>query len=112
MTSSGERRQARGAQPAEGGTLPRGPRLPSMVQSTLFARDPIGVLSRLRARYGPVFTLRFPTLGPVVAVSSAADVRDLIGSDPHGSHAGEARRAVLPQASPRSSFGADGDRHA
>jgi cytochrome P450 family 135 len=91
--------------------LPAGPTLPPPVQSLAFARDPIGVLLRLRARYGPVFTLRLVGTGPVIVVADASAAGTLVGSDPERSHAGAARRAILPQASTRSVFGSDGARH-
>lgn len=88
-----------------------GPTAPAMVQTPLFARDPVGVLLRARARHGPVFALRFANVGPVV-VAATPDVLDkVVLADPDRSHAGEARRGVLPQASDRSTFGADGERH-
>jgi cytochrome P450 len=93
------------------GALPSGPDAAASVQSVVFARDPVGALLRCRARYGPIFTLRFPTLGPVVVVASPEHAIDLILADPKSAHAGEARRAVLPQASPLSSFGADDAQH-
>src|SRR5436305_9087848 len=94
------------------GGLPPGPPLPALLQSPLFARDPVGVLRRCRARYGPVFTLRFSTVGPVAVVADSSSVVELLGSDPDYAHAGEARRSILPQASPDSSFGADEVKHA
>src|SRR4051794_26574668 len=91
--------------------LPAGPDLHPLVQSIAFARDPVGVLLRCRARYGPVFTLRFVTVGPVVVIAAPNEALEIIHGDPESAHAGEARRAVLPQASPLSSFGADGGQH-
>src|SRR5829696_1643870 len=91
--------------------LPPGPAVGSLVQSIAFARDPLGVLVRARARHGPVFTLRFAGIGPVVGVAAPEAFEQLVASDPARSHAGEARRAVLPQASEASVFGADGERH-
>src|SRR5436190_2504742 len=91
--------------------LPPGPPLPAMLQGPLFARDPVGVLRRCRARYGPVFTLRFSTVGPVAVVADSSAVPELVVSDPSYSHAGEARRSILPQASPHSSCGADETQH-
>ena len=70
------------------------------------------MLRRCRARYGPVFTLRFSTVGPVAVVADSSSVVELLGSDPDYAHAGEARRSILPQASPDSSFGADEVKHA
>jgi len=91
--------------------LPPGPSLPPLVQTVAFHRDPLGVLRRSRARYGPVFTLRLPVVGPVVVVADAAAVEPLLAADPGAARAGEARRRILPVASPRSVFGADGDEH-
>jgi cytochrome P450 len=91
--------------------LPPGPDVPASVQAVLYHRDPLGVLSRARARFGPVFTLRFALKGPMVFVAEPSAIPALLASDPHGAHAGEARRHVLPQASARSPFGADGEGH-
>src|SRR3954454_13236881 len=92
--------------------LPPGPDIPASAQAMLYHRDPLGVLSRARARFGPVFTLRFALKGPMVFVAEPSAIPALLASDPHGAHAGEARRHVLPQASARSPFGADGEAHA
>ena len=53
------------------GPLPHGPRAPRWVQGLLFAHDPMGVIRRARASYGPVFTLRLPTTSPFVVVCDA-----------------------------------------
>ena len=82
-----------------------------MVQTVAFHRDPLGVLRRSRARHGPVFTLRLALVGPTVVVADAAAVEPLLAADPGGARAGAARRRVLPMASPRSTFGADGEQH-
>jgi cytochrome P450 len=83
--------------------LPPGPELPAPVQSVAYHRDPLGVLERARATHGPVFTLRLK--GPVVFVTDPGLARELA----HDERAGNARRAILPQASPHSPFGADGE---
>jgi cytochrome P450 len=82
-------------------TLPPGPDLPALAQAVAYHRDPLGVLLRARARYGPQFTLRVTK--PIVFVSDPVLMGD--------ANAGAARRAVLPLASPRSLFGADGAEH-
>ncbi len=82
-------------------TLPPGPELPALAQAVAYHRDPLGVLLRARARYGSEFTLRVTK--PIVFVSDPALMAD--------ANAGEARRTVLPLASPRSLFGADGVEH-
>src|SRR5437660_1599057 len=86
-------------------TPPPGPGLPAVVQAVAYHRDPLGVLRRARARYGPVFTLR--VTDPVVFVADPAAVEAVT----RAGHAGEARRAILPLASPASLFGADAGEH-
>src|SRR3954452_929180 len=103
-------RQAREAAWSANG-LPPGPSAAPIVQTVAFHRDPLGVLRRLRSRYGPVFTLRLVAVGPAVVVADAAMVEPVLAADPESAHAGEARRRVVPIASPRSVFGADGQQH-
>src|SRR4051812_26651180 len=91
--------------------LPPGPSVPPLVQTVAFHRDPLGVLRRSRSRYGPVFTLRLAVVGPVIVVDDAAMLERLLMAGPTGARAGEARRRVLPVASPGSVFGADGEQH-
>jgi cytochrome P450 len=74
-------------------------------------RDPLGMLRRARARFGDVFTLRLTTVRPLVVVASPAEVEPLATADPQRARAGEARREMLPMASPRSIFGSDGAQH-
>ncbi len=92
--------------------LPPGPPLGRLAQTLVVGRDPVRALVRARDRYGPVFTLRFATTGPVVAVAVADEVPRVVHADPGRAHAGEARRRVLPYASRRSSFGGDEAEHA
>jgi cytochrome P450 family 135 len=61
--------------------------------------------------FGDVFTLRLTTVRPLVVVASAAEVEPLLTADPQRARAGEARREMLPMASPRSIFGSDGSQH-
>jgi cytochrome P450 len=88
--------------------LPPGPSTGPLAQTIAFQRDPLGVLRAARARYGDVFTMRLATARPVVVVAAPAEVAPLLES----AGAGSARRAILPLASPRSAFGADGAAHA
>jgi cytochrome P450 family 135 len=91
--------------------LPAGPSLPELVQAVAYHRDPLGVLRRAKARYGPVFTLRFPLKDPLVIVAVPEALGELLASDPDRAHAGAARRSILPQASPASPFGGDATAH-
>jgi cytochrome P450 len=90
--------------------LPPGPTQGRLAQTVGLANDPLRVLRRLRASFGPVFTIR-TTNGPMVVIGAAEELVTVAELDPGSAHAGEARRRVLPQASPRSVFGADDDAH-
>jgi len=76
----------------------------------MLAGDPLRVLRALRSRFGPVFTVR-STNGPMVVVGAAEELVRVTELDPGSAHAGDARRRVLPQASPRSVFGGDDEAH-
>src|SRR3954451_12012971 len=91
--------------------LPDGPAIEPHLQAFSYHRDPLGFLLRARDRYGPVFTMRMAGKEAMVVIGDPALVPILLGADPRFACAGEARRAVLPQASPRSPFGADGSEH-
>jgi len=91
-------------------TLPPGPDADRLSQTVMLARDPLRVLRSLRTRFGPVFTIR-TTNGPIVVVGAAEELVRLTELDPGSARAGEARRRVLPQASPRSVFGGDEEAH-
>jgi cytochrome P450 family 135 len=91
--------------------LPPGPTAAPIAQTVAFHRDPLGVLRRARTRHGPLFTLRLAVAGPVVVACDVAAIEPLLQADPDCAHAGEARRRMLPIASPRSLFGADGRQH-
>ncbi len=89
-----------------------GPALAPIAQAVAYHRDPLGVLRRLRARHGPVFTLRFPLKDPVTFIALPSALSLVLHADPRHAHAGAARRVILPQASDRSPFGGDGQAHA
>jgi cytochrome P450 len=98
-------------EPRSAGGLPPGPECSPLLQAVLYQRDPLGVLVRARARHGPVFTLWMALKGPLVVVAAADEVEALLRSDPASTRAGAARLRILPLASARSPFGADGERH-
>jgi cytochrome P450 len=91
--------------------LPDGPSTGVLAQTFALHRDPLGTLRRAQARFGDVFTLRLTTVRPLVVVASPGEVERLLAADPRTARAGEARREMLPMASPRSIFGSDGAQH-
>jgi cytochrome P450 len=80
-------------------------------QTVAFHRDPLGFLRRRQEELGDVFQIQLLTARPTFVVADPEAVRSLLDADPQRAHAGEARRAVLPFASPRSVFGGDGGDH-
>jgi cytochrome P450 family 135 len=90
---------------------PLGPRDPALSQAIRFHRHPLAVLQRCRESFGDVFVLRLAVAGPTVVVADAEAAEALLGSDPGWARAGDARRAVLPMASPHSVLGGDGEVH-
>lgn len=88
-----------------------GPTVPAIAQALAYHRDPLGVLRRLKARHGPVFTLRFPLKEPLTFIATPSVLPLVLHADPGRAHAGAARRVLLPQASERSPFGGDEQAH-
>lgn len=91
--------------------LPPGPRAGVLSQTLGFHRDPLGFLRAGQVEFGDVFTIRLLTARPTVVAAAPESVAELLEADPGSAHAGEARRSVLPFASPRSIFGGDGAAH-
>jgi cytochrome P450 len=92
--------------------LPPGPRLPGIIQGVRYARDPLGFFTRLRGRYGSVFTVSFPYFGRVVYVADPGIVKQVFTGDPALFHAGEANATVLePTLGPNSVLTLDEGQH-
>lgn len=90
---------------------PPGPEAGVLSQTVAFHRDPLEFLRRQQEQFGDVFQIRLLTARPTFFVTEPEAVEALLESDPQRSHAGEARRTVLPFASNRSVFGGDAEAH-
>jgi cytochrome P450 len=77
-------------------TLPPGPRLPSLVQTVGWWNRPTVYVERLRARYGPRFTMRLLGQPPSVILSDPEDLRELFAAAPDVLHPGEGARILEP----------------
>ena len=75
--------------------LPPGPRLPTVVQAGLLAKDPVGFMTRCRDRYGDVFRISIPGFRNFVYVADPALVREVYAADRTIGRAGEARHDFL-----------------
>jgi cytochrome P450 len=92
--------------------LPPGSRMPPFFQSLRYMREPHGYLSRLRDRYGDIFTVRFPFFGKLVYVASPELVKEVFTGSPAVFHAGEANATVLePALGPNSVLTLDDEPH-
>jgi cytochrome P450 family 135 len=80
-------------------------------QTVAYHRDPLGFLRRRQRQLGDVFGIRLLTARPSFVVADPEAVPALLEGDPGRTHAGAARRSILPFASTRSVFGGDGEAH-
>jgi len=101
------RRPSRLQRPA----LPPGPRRPALAQLASYLRCPTGFLVRARQRYGPVFTVRWPGLPPLVYFAEDAAIREILHGDPELLQAGRSNSVLDFVAGPRSVARLDGAEH-
>ncbi|HWI71770.1 MAG TPA: cytochrome P450 [Baekduia sp.] len=83
-------------------TLPPGPRTPVTLQTIGWWSRPTVYVERLRARYGPRFTLRLLGQPPLVLLSDPDDLRELFTAPPEVLHPGEGARLLEPIVGPNS----------
>jgi len=92
--------------------LPPGPRLPTLVQTAMFGRDPYVFLERCTRRYGSPVTVRLVESVPMILFSDPAANKEIYTGDPDEMPAGEAIAGVLgPLMGERSVMVLDGARH-
>ncbi|HEY0470404.1 MAG TPA: cytochrome P450 [Kribbella sp.] len=93
-------------------SLPPGSRLPTLVQTVLFASHRKTFFPRLRKRYGDVFMIRLVPSSRVVVVLSRPDhIRELFGTPPTVMHAGEGNTVLAPIMGDHSLLLLDDDDH-
>ncbi|MEU4193395.1 cytochrome P450 [Kribbella sp. NPDC026611] len=93
-------------------TLPPGPKLPTLVQTVLFASHRKTFFPRMREKYGDVFTIRLVPSSRVCVVLSRPDhIREVFGSQPSVMHAGEGNTALEPVMGSRSLMLLDDEDH-
>ncbi|HWP32867.1 MAG TPA: cytochrome P450 [Solirubrobacterales bacterium] len=78
------------------GKLPPGPRVPRLLQSMRWAREPLPFLEECRARYGDTFTLRLRHLGTWVLLSDPEDVKRIFSTDTNELGVGVPNLALRP----------------
>ena len=93
------------------GSLPPGPRYPSLVQGIGFWTRPLAYLERLRARYGKRFTTRFPLAPPFVIITEPEQVKQIYTAPADVLHPGEGAKVLEPVVGLNSVILLDGDAH-
>jgi cytochrome P450 len=92
--------------------LPPGSRLPTLVQTVLFASHRKTFFPRMRRRHGDVFTIRLVPSSRVVVVLSRPDhIREVFGTPPTVMHAGEGNTVLAPIMGEHSLLLLDDDDH-
>ncbi|OBF54774.1 cytochrome P450 [Mycobacterium sp. 852002-50816_SCH5313054-b] len=88
--------------------LPRGPRIPKVVQGVVFATARERTERTLARRYGRAFTLNMPIFGKTVVISDPAQIKDLFTMSADLVGGATLLGAVF---GPGSTFSLDGDEH-
>jgi cytochrome P450 len=99
-----------GDRPALDG-VPRGPRLPRVLQTVLWAARPIWFMQRARRRYGNVFTIRPYAFGNLVVLADPEHIKEVFTGDRDVFAAGKANAAMSPVLGSHSLLTLDGERH-
>jgi cytochrome P450 len=93
------------------GTLPPGPRAPSLIQTIAWWTRPISFLERNRARYGKRFTIRLLGERVFTMLSDPAEAKQVFTAPPDVLHPGEGARVLGPVVGHNSVILLDGDAH-
>jgi len=92
-------------------SLPDGPRDPALVQLARYLNDPVFYLLECKQIYGPVFTLSWPGMPPMVYFSEPAAIREIFQASPSVLCAGRSNSVLDFVAGPRSVARLDGRAH-
>jgi cytochrome P450 family 135 len=76
--------------------LPPGPRMPRLMQSRRWSREPLPFLEQCRGRYGATFTLRLRHLGTWVILADPEDVKRVFSADTDDLGVGVPNLALRP----------------
>jgi cytochrome P450 len=92
-------------------SLPPGPAVPPVLQTTRWIARPTHFMERSRREYGDVFTIRLAGVGRYVVVSEPGLIKQIFTAPPDQLHAGEANWPLLPVLGSRSVLLLDGQEH-
>lgn len=92
-------------------SLPPGPESSPLLQSVQYRFRPFEFLEECERRYGDLFTLRFPIIGPLVCASRPETVRRIFAAGTDELRLGEANQIFRPISGERSITVLDGPEH-
>lgn len=93
-------------------SLPPGPRLPTLIQTAMFAGHRKWLFPRLKRKYGDVFTIRLVPSGRVVVVFTRPEhIREVFAGPGSVMHAGEGNTVLQPIMGAHSLLLLDDDEH-
>jgi cytochrome P450 len=93
-------------------SLPRGPRLPALLQASQYAFRPGPFLESCARRYGECFTMRMPVGPPIAVMFTHPDaIRQIFTGDEDQLRGGESFIALQPILGAHSILALDGARH-
>src|SRR4051812_41339671 len=92
-------------------SLPPGPRVPSLIQTTGWWSRPSAYMERCRRRYGQRFTIRLMLAPPFVMLSDPDEIKEVFQAPPDVLHPGEGARVLEPFVGPHSVILLDEDPH-
>src|SRR3954451_12400489 len=92
--------------------LPAGPAIPAAVQALNWVFRPVQFMDECARRYGDLFTMRLPGLGPMVMVSNPEGLKQVYTASAATLLSGAGNEILRPALGSNSVFLLDGARHA
>lgn len=92
-------------------SLPRGPRIPDILQSLQWMASPLKFLEGCAKRYGSIFTVRLTGKPPVIFLSNSEALEEIFRGDAEQFKVGQGNTILRPLLGENSLFFLDGERH-
>jgi cytochrome P450 len=91
--------------------LPPGPRIPKLVSTMMWMRDPFGLMDRCAKRFGEPYTMNLAGFAPIVVAYTPETVKEIFADDGETFAAGRFNKALAPLLGDKSVLMLDGAEH-
>jgi cytochrome P450 len=91
--------------------LPPGPRIPKLVSTMMWMRDPFGLMDRCAKRFGEPYTMNLAGFAPIVVAYTPETVKEIFADDGETFEAGRFNKALAPLLGDKSVLMLDGAEH-